>query len=388
MRQIYLDHTATTPLDPRAFEAMRPYFADTFGNASSVHRFGQRARFALEQARERIAFCIGSTVGELFFTSGGTESNNFAIRGIATAARKNGKTHLITSSVEHHSVLETCEMFQKEGYSVTVLPVDEHGVVDPLLVREAISDETALVSVMHSNNEVGSISSIKEIVDIAHSKRVPMHCDAVQSLGKVPLDVEDLGIDLLTLSAHKTYGPKGIGALFIRKGIEIDALLHGGGQERGRRPGTENVPLAVGFAVAAEHSCKDLPEESRRIQEMRNLLEERIRSEFPAAIINGHPTNRLPHILNISFDSAKLPLEGEMLLMTMDLQGIAVTSGSACTSGSMQPSHVLLAMGRDPHTAKATLRFAFGRGNQIEDVSVVVDALHVAIRKMSAAPTL
>ncbi len=384
MRRIYLDHTATTPLDPRVRDAMEPYFAETFGNASSVHWFGQQAKIALEEARGAIARAVGAHPGEVFFTSGGTESDNFAVKGVAYAGQIRGKKSIITSAAEHRAVLEPCEKLGEEGFDVTVLPVDGNGRVLPDEVRGAIASSTGLVSIMHANNEVGTISPIAEIARMAHERGIPVHTDAVQSLGKIPVDVNDLGVDLMTISAHKLYGPKGIGALYIRRGTQIESLLQGGGQERGRRPGTENVPLAVGFAKAVDLAVAGMAEESTRLAELRNALEARVRSEFPAAIVNGHPRERLPHILNISFDSGKLGIEGDSLLMNMDLGGIAVTSGSACTSGSMQPSHVLLAMGRDPKTAKATLRFAFGKSNTLADVDEAVGTLNSVLEQMTA----
>lgn len=384
MRRIYLDHTATTPLDPRVFEAMRPYFSETFGNASSIHAFGREAKAALEKARATIATAVGAQSGELFFTSGGTESDNFAIRGAALAGRKKGKTHIITSAVEHHAVLEPCETLKDEGFDVTLLPVDATALVTAMHVKEALTDKTCLISIMHANNEVGTISPVKEIAAVAHERGVLVHTDAVQTLGKIPVDVNELGVDLMTLSAHKLYGPKGIGALYIRRGTDIEPLLYGGGQERGKRPGTENVPLAVGFAKAVELALADREAEMKRLAALRDNLQTQILHRFPAAIINGHPTERLPNILNVSFDSRKIQLEGEMLVMNMDLRGVAVTSGSACTSGSMQPSHVLLAMGRDANTAKATLRFAFGRSNTEADVEEVMARLSDAIEQMTA----
>jgi cysteine desulfurase len=384
MKRIYLDHTATTPLDPRVHEAMQPFFSETFGNASSVHWYGRQTKAALEKARESLARTIGAEPGELFFTSGGTESDNLAIKGAAYAARKKGKNHIITSMAEHHAVLEPCEQLAAEGFEVTVLPVDERGLVVPEQVGSALTPSTILVSIMHANNEVGTIYPVKEIAAVAHVQGVLVHTDAVQTLGKIPVDVKELGVDLMTISAHKTYGPKGIGALFIKRGTELDPLLQGGGQERGKRPGTENVPLAVGFAKAAELAVADMQNESNRLQSLRDALESLIRAEFPAAIVNGHPMHRLPHILNISFDSSKVQLEGEMLVVSMDLQGIAVTSGSACTSGSMQASHVLVAMGRDERTAKATLRFSFGKSNTESDVEDVLKSLHDVVEHMTS----
>ena len=319
----------------------------------------------------------------MFFTSGGTESDNFAIKGVAHAAMKKRKKHVITSKAEHHAVLEPCEHLIDEGFDVDFLPVDEEGMVLPEQIAEAIDDSALLVSIMYANNEVGTVSPIEGIVAAAHEHGVLVHTDAVQALGKIPVNVEELGVDLMTISAHKLYGPKGIGALYIRRGTDIESLLQGGGQERGRRPGTENVPLAVGFAKAVEIALDMMMDESLRLAHLRDTLEARIRSQFSAVIVNGHPTQRLPHILNISFDSGKLQLEGETLLMNMDLKGIAVTSGSACTSGSMQPSHVLLAMGRSPQTAKATLRFAFGKSNTKEDIDYVFQCLNEILTRNS-----
>jgi len=384
MKRIYLDHTATTPLDPRVLESMLPFFSGNFGNASSIHWYGQRAKRALDEARGVIADAIGAQPAELFFTSGGTESDNLALKGVASAARKKyARPHIITSKAEHHAVLETSEWLVQEGCEATVLPVDQYGLVSADEVQNAITGATCLVSIMTANNEVGSVYPIAEIASAVHDKGIPLHSDAVQALGRLSLDVNASGVDLLTLSAHKIYGPKGIGALFIRKGTAVDPLLQGGGQERGKRPGTENVPLAVGFAKAVELAVAEMDEETRRLQSLREELEAGIRSRIPAVVVNGHPVLRLPHVLNVSIDGNQLPIEGEMLLMNLDLRGIAVTSGSACTSGSMQPSHVLLAMGRDMRTAKATLRFAFGRTNTREDVAYVLDALQEVVQQMT-----
>ncbi len=382
MQRIYLDHTATTPLDPRVLDAMLPFFSGTFGNASSVHWYGQEARAALERSRETIARAIGAEPGELFFTSGGTESDNLAIIGVFRAASRKGKNHLVTSAAEHHAVLEPCELLSEEGATATVLAPDRSGRVDPEMVGGAITDRTCLVSIMHANNEVGTISPLAAISDVARARGVLVHSDAVQTVGKIPVSVKDLGIDLLTFSAHKIYGPKGIGALFVRRGTELETLLHGGGQERGKRPGTENVPLIVGFAKAVEIAVGEMEQESVRLRKLRDILEQRIQRQFPEVILNGHPSERLPHIVNISFDSQRISLEGEMLLLNMDLRGIAVSSGSACTSGSVQPSHVLLAMGRDPATARATLRFSFGKSNTEKDSDAVMSALEETIKQM------
>ncbi len=382
MQRIYLDHTATTPLDPRVLDAMLPLFSGTFGNASSIHWYGQQARGALERSRETIARAVGAEPGEIFFTSGGTESDNLAIKGVFRAAFRKGKNHLVTSAAEHHAVLEPCEVLAEEGATATVLPPDKSGRVDAEMVGAAITDRTCLVSIIHANNEVGTISPLAVISEVARARGVLLHTDAVQTVGKIPVSVKDLGVDLLTFSAHKIYGPKGIGALFVRRGTELETLFQGGGQERGMRPGTESVPLIVGFAKAVEIAVAEMEQESARLRSLRDALEQRIQRQFPEVILNGHPSERLPHILNISFDSRKISLEGEMLLLNMDLRGIAVSSGSACTSGSVQPSHVLLAMGRDPATARATLRFSFGKGNSEEDVDEVVSALEETIKQM------
>jgi cysteine desulfurase len=384
MRRIYLDHTATTPLDPRVLEAMRPFWADTFGNPSSIHWHGRQSRKALEESRETIAAAIGARPGELFFTSGGTESDNLAITGAARKARAGGRNRVVTSAAEHHAVLDTCLALQGEGCEVSVLRPDETGRLSATSVEGSIDGCTSVVSVMHGNNEVGTITRLREIADAAHAQGALLHTDAVQTLGRIPVDVEALGADLLTISAHKLYGPRGIGALYIRRGTGVEPLLHGGGQERGTRPGTESVALAAGFAKAVEIAVAELEAESNRLARLRDALQARVIDEFPAAVVNGHPAERLPHILNISFDNRLVSLEGEMLLMNMDLLGVSVTSGSACSSGSMQPSHVLLAMGRDPQTARGTLRFSFGKGNTEEDVEEVVRRLKEAVTRMTS----
>jgi cysteine desulfurase len=380
MRRIYLDHTATTPLDPRVMEAMRPCFSGTFGNASSVHSYGREARELLERARGVIGQAVGAEPAEIFFTSGGTEADNLAVMGVMSAS--GGRGGIVTSQAEHHAVLEPCRYLAEKGKDVSFLPVDGQGAVDLGALRRQVGAGTALVSVMHANNETGTISDIRTIAGIAHEAGALFHTDAVQSAGKIPLDVRGLGVDLMTLSAHKMYGPKGIGALFVRRGVPLDPMLRGGGQERGRRPGTENVPLAVGFAEAFLLALLERDEESSRLSSLRDSLELRIREAFPPLLVNGDRAERLPHILNISFPGEVFPLEGDMLVMNMDLEGIAVTSGSACTSGSLDPSHVILAMGRDEKTAKATLRFSFGKGNTIDDVGYVAEKLNVVIRRM------
>jgi cysteine desulfurase len=382
MKRIYLDHTATTPLDPRVTEAMQPYFSSIFGNASSAHWYGRQAKQALEEARETIAGSIGATPGELFFMSGGTESDNHALRGGFFAARRSGRNRVVTSAAEHHAVLDACRQMRESGAEVTVLPVDEYARVRMEDLERAIDDRTCLVSVMHGNNEVGTLSPVARIAGIAHSRGALMHTDAVQTVGKIPLNVREMDVDLLTFTAHKLSGPKGIGALYLKRGVEIQNLLEGGGQERGRRPGTENVAFAVGFATAVQIAAQELDRESRRLTALRDALEATLKEKFPALVVNGHPSDRLPHVLSVSFNSHLMPLEGEMLVANMDLEGIAVSSGSACTSGSIQPSHVLLAAGRDAETAKATLRFSFGRSNSEEDVHSAASALVTVIERM------
>jgi cysteine desulfurase len=387
MKRIYLDHTATTPLDPRVSAAMQPYFADEFGNPSSVHSFGQRARAALDESRDRLSRLLGARNSELCFVSSGTEADNHAIKGVAWKMRERGKFHIITSSAEHHAVLESCSYLQDNGFRVTYLPVDKYGIIDPDDLRRSIQPDTGLVTVMHANNEVGSLNPIRSIGIITKERGIVFHTDAVQSFGKIPVDVDDLCVDLLSISSHKMYGPKGIGAIYIRKGTELERLLHGGGQERGRRAGTENVPFAVGFSEAACHMCEEREKEYVRLQSIKDKLRLFIGKELPFVIVNGHPVNSLPHILSISFDSHEIDVDGEALLFNLDLAGIAVASGSACTSGSIEASHVLLAMGRDVQTARATIRFSPGRSTSEEDLEYTIKTLSEIVRRISLLKT-
>lgn len=382
MKRVYLDHTATTPLDPRVFEAMKPYFLDKFGNPSSIHQFGQEARAALDEARSIIAATIGAKEGELFFTGSGTESDNHAIKGVALKMRDRGKTHIIANRAEHHAVLETCEFLEQNGFHITYLDVDCYGMVDPNDVRKAITPQTGLITVMHANNEVGTVNPVSEIAQAAKEYGILFHSDAVQTFGRSAIDVNTLGVDLLSITAHKIYGPKGIGTLFVRKGVEIEKLLHGGGQERGRRASTESVPLAVGFAKAAQLMVSTMAEEMVRLGSLKEYLRNSLVRRFPFLVFNGHPTDSLPHILNVSFDSRKIQIAGDALLLNLDLAGIAVTSGSACTSGSMKPSHVLLAMGRDEETSQATIRFSMGRSTKTEDLDYAVEALERVVGRI------
>jgi len=385
MKRIYLDHTATTPLDTRVLEAMMPFFLEKFGNASSIHEFGRESRAALDESRDSLAKVIGAKSSELCFVSGGTEADNLAVKGVAWEMKKAGKNHVVTSKVEHHAVLDTCRFLEECGFDISYIEVDEFGMVDPRDVAAAIGARTGLVSVMHANNEVGTINPIAEIAKIAKEKAVVFHTDAVQTFGKLPVNVTDLGVDLLSISAHKLYGPKGIGALYIRRGTRIERLIHGGGQERGRRAGTENVPLSVGFAKAAELAYEEGDSEYRRLGRLKEIFRSRLEQGFPDILFNGHPTESLPHILNISFDSKKIDIDGEALLFNLDLAGIAVTSGSACTSGSMDPSHVLLAMGRDERTAKATVRFSMGKDTAEEDLDYTVIELEKIVKRIGKA---
>lgn len=383
MRRIYLDHTATTPLDPRVFEAMKPYFLEKFGNASSIHQFGQEARAALDESRNVIARMIGAKEGEVFFTGSGTEADNFALKGIAWAMRKRGKSHIITSKAEHHAVLETSEFLEGQGFSVTYLDVDRYGIVNPDDIHKAVTPQTGLMSFMHANNEVGTFNPISEIANIAKENGIIFHTDAVQTFGRLPIDVNKLSVDLLSMSAHKIYGPKGIGALYIRKGTEIEKFLHGGGQERGRRASTEAVPLAVGFAKAAHLMSENMESEWQRLHSLKKQLRSMLEERFSFVIFNGLPTDALPQILNVSFDGAKADIEGDVLLLNLDLAGIAVTSGSACTSGNMKPSHVLRAMGVDEKTARATIRFSMGRSTTEEDIEYTVEILESVLDRVA-----
>ncbi len=385
LQRIYLDHSATTPVDPAVIEAMLPYFAQMYGNASSIHAFGRESKIALEESREKVAGLVGARPGEIFFTSGGTEADNHALFGVAFAAKRAlGKNHLIVSAIEHHAVLHTAEYLRANGFELTIVPVDHVGMVSPDDVRSSIRPMTSIVSIMHANNEIGTIQPVEEIARIVHEHGIVFHSDTVQSVGKIPVNVEQLSVDVLAISAHKFYGPKGIGAIYIRRGVEIDSFIQGGAQERNRRAGTENVPLAVGFAKAAEISQQGLPEQTGRLKSLKEQLKSALSEKFNCIIFNGHPTDALPTIVNVSFDSSKIDIDGEALLLNMDLHGIAVTSGSACSSGSMEPSHVLHAIGRDLKTARASIRFSIGKNTTQSEIEKAVDVLDTVVRKISA----
>ncbi|MEA4900424.1 cysteine desulfurase NifS [Desulfitobacterium sp.] len=384
MRRVYLDHSATTPVDPEVAKLMMTYYTEKYGNPSSVHSFGQEAKEGLEIAREQVAALIGAQANEITFTSGGTEADNLAVLGTADALRKKGK-HIITSAVEHHAVLETCEYLAKNGFDLTVIPVDEEGFVDPQAVAQAIRPDTILISIMHANNEVGTIQPIAEIGKIAKEKGVTFHVDAVQSFGKVPIDVKAMNIDLLTMSSHKIYGPKGVGALYSRKGIKLVPRVYGGGQEKKRRSGTENLPGIVGFGKACELAGKRMEEEEKRLKVLRDKLMDGILERIDYVKVNGpRGDKRLPNNVNVSIQY----VEGESLLLSLDMMGIAASSGSACTSGSLDPSHVLLAMGLPHEIAHGSLRFSLGRQNTEEDIDYVLEQLPKIVERLRAMSPL
>jgi len=383
MRRIYLDHAATTPTHPEVVKAMLPYFTDAFGNPSSIYSYGQEAKGAIEEARAKVADLMGARSDETVFTSGGTEADNFAIKGMAYANEGKGN-HIITSAIEHHAVIETCKFLEKRGFLVTYLPVDEYGLVDPDDVKKAITDKTILISVMHANNEVGTIQPIAEIGKIAKEAGIYFHTDAVQTAGHIPVNVNELGVDLLAMSAHKLYGPKGVGALYIRKGTRLVAFMHGGEQERKRRASTENVPGIVGFGRAAELAKQEMPEEAERLTHLRDKLIKGILEQIEHTRLNGHPLKRLPNNVNISVDF----VEGESMLLNLDLEGICASTGSACSSASLEPSHVLLALGLSPEQAHGSLRFSLGKENSEEDMGRVLKVLPGIVAKLRAMSPL
>lgn len=383
MKRIYFDHSATTPVDKDVAALMMEYMVEKYGNPSSIHSFGREVKKAVDEARQQVASLLGANANEIFFTSGGTEADNLAIKGIAFANRKKGN-HIITTCIEHHAILHTCDYLEKQGFTVTYLPVDENAMVRLEDVKKAITDQTILISVMFANNEVGTIQPIKEIGQIAHEKGIYFHTDAVQAVGNYPIDVNEYNIDLLTLSAHKFHGPKGIGALFVRRGVRIDAVQHGGGQERALRAGTENVPGIVGLGKAAEIAKQDLPKKIAHISALRDKLIKGLSEKVPDIKLNGHPTKRMPGSVNISF----LYVEGESLLLNLDLKGIAASSGSACTSGSLDPSHVLLAMGLTHEVAHGSLRITIGRGNTDEDIDYCLAVLPEIVERLRSMSPL
>jgi cysteine desulfurase len=375
-RVIYLDHAATTALDPRVLDAMLPYFMTEYGNASSIYTLGRHAMQAIDSAREQVAELVGCRPTEITFTGGGSESDNLAIKGVAFASQKKGQ-HLITSSIEHHAVLHTCQYLERFGFQTTYLPVDHYGMVDPDDVARAITDSTVLVSVMYANNEVGTIEPIAEIGRICRARKIPFHVDAVQAGGALPIDVAALNAALLSLSAHKFYGPKGVGMLYTRQGVRLLPQLQGGSQERGRRAGTENVAGIVGAATALRLAYEELPQVTPRLLAMRDRLISGVLA-IPGSHLTGHPTERLPNNASFMFEG----IEGESILLSLDLHGIAASTGSACTSGSVDPSHVLLAMHYTPEEARGTLRLTLGKDNTDEDVDAVLAVLPGIVEKI------
>ena len=383
MKRIYLDYAATTPTHPEVLKAMLPYFTDAFGNPSSIHFYGQEAKGAIEEARVKVANLINARDEEIIFTSGGTEADNFALKGVALANENKGN-HIITSSIEHHAVIESCKFLERGGFSITYLPVDEYGLIDPDDVRKAITDKTVLISVMHANNEVGTIEPITEIGKIAREAGIYFHTDAVQAVGRIPVDVNELGVDLLSMSAHKLYGPKGIGALYIRKGTKLVAFMHGGEQERRRRASTENVSGIVGFGKAVELARQEMGEEEKRLTNLRDQFIKDLLEQIDHTRLNGHPTMRLPNNVNVSADY----VEGESMVLNLDLEGIGASTGSACSSSSLEPSHVLLAMKLSHEQAHGSLRFTLGKWTTEEEIHRVLEVLPRIIAKLRAMSPL
>src|SRR5579875_2232139 len=375
-RTIYLDHAATTALDPRVLDAMLPYLTTEYGNASSIYTLGRHAMQALDSAREQVADLLHCRPAEIAFTGCGSESDNLAIKGVAYAAQKKGN-HIITSAIEHHGILHTCQYLERFGFNVTYLPVDGYGRVDPDDVARAITDQTMLVSIMYANNEVGTIEPVAEIGRICRDRKIPFHVDAVQAGGSLPIDVAALNVDLLSLSAHKFYGPKGVGILYARQGMRILPQMQGGSQERGKRAGTENVAGIVGAATALRLAYEDLPQVQPRIIALRDRLIAGVLT-IPGSRLTGHPTDRLPNNASFVFEG----VEGESILLSLDLLGIAASTGSACTSGSVDPSHVLLAMGLPVELAHGSLRLTLGKDNTEEDVEAILSALPGIIKKL------
>jgi cysteine desulfurase len=383
MGRIYLDYAATTPVHPDVLKAMLPYFTDAFGNPSTIYSYGQEAKGAVDEARSRVAGLIGAGGEEICFTSGGTEADNSALMGVALSNESRGN-HIITTSIEHHAVLETCKYLEKRGFKITYLAVDNYGMVDPDAIRKLITSKTILISVMHANNEVGTIEPLAEIGKVAREAGVCFHTDAVQTTGHIPLDVNELGVDLLSMSAHKLYGPKGIGALYIRKGTKMTAFMHGGEQERGRRAGTENVPGIVGLGRAAEIARQEMDEEVALLTSLRNKLIAGIQERIDNTRLNGHPVKRLPNNINVSIGF----VEGESILLNLDLEGICASTGSACSSGSLEASHVLLATGCSHEQAHGSLRFTLGKWTVETEIQRVLDVLPGVVARLRAMSPL
>lgn len=374
---VYMDYSATTYTKKEVLDEMLPYFTEKFGNPSSIYTFGRNSKSAVEVAREKTAKAIGAMNDEIYYTAGGSEADNWALKGVAFANRKRGN-HIITSKIEHHALLHTCEYLQKQGFEVTYLDVDEYGMISLDDLKKAITDKTTLISIMFANNEIGTIQPIEEIGRIAHEHGIIFHTDAVQAIGNVEIDVKKMNIDLLSLSAHKFYGPKGIGALYIRKGVKIENLIHGGGQERKRRAGTENLPGIIGLGKAIELATSNIKEHNLKISTLRDKLLKGIMDRIPNTKLNGHPEKRLPGNLNVSFHF----IEGESLLLMLDQQGICGSTGSACSSGSLDPSHVLLAIGLPHEIAHGSLRLSLGDSTTDEDVDYVLNVLPNIVQRL------
>ena len=384
MRTVYFDHSATTPMDKDVAEEMIKYLTEHYGNPSSIHAVGREARKAVEKARQQVATAIGaSSVGEICFTSCGTESDNMALRGVAYANRQKGN-HIITTAAEHSAILACCKQLEREGFAITVLPLDEYGRVTAQQVADAITDKTILISVMHANNEIGTIMPIREISEVAKAHKIIFHSDAVQSVGKIPVNVDELGVDLLTISGHKIYGPKGIGAMYIRRGTFWQPITYGGGQERRRRPGTENVAGIVGLGKAIELATQRMHADAERLRKYRDRIFKEVMEKIPNTILTGHPTERLPNHVSFCFRF----IEGESMLLMLDMKGIAISSGSACTSGSLEPSHVLTAIGLSKEVAHGSLRLTMGKDNTEEDVEYFLEALPPIIERLRAMSPL
>ncbi len=383
MKKIYLDYAATAPCDPEVVKAMQPYFFEKFGNPSSIHSFGQEAKKAVEDSRSAVASFLGARPEEIVFTSGGTEANNYAIKGAAFSLEKKGN-HIITTAIEHHAVSEPCKFLEKRGFQVSYVGVDKHGLVSPDDIKKAITDKTILISVMHANNEIGTIQPVAEIGKIAKAKGIYFHSDAVQTVGHIPVDVDELNVDLLSLSAHKFYGPKGAGALYVRKGTRLETFMQGGDQEKGRRASTHNTPGIVGLAKAIELCRERMADEAKFQAGLRDKLIKEIPKRITEAFINGHPSKRLPNNFNCSIKY----IEGESMLLNLDMLGIAASTGSACTSTSLEPSHVLLAIGLSHEVAHGSLRVTLGRWTKEEDVDRLLEHLPRIVEKLRAMSPL